>query len=75
MRVLGSLGLKHLRKEWDRIYNVRSSIFHGTRKVRDDEIAQLALETETLCGRIVLTYAESKGVQPASIATAHFPPG
>ena len=74
MRILKSLGLLHLRKEWDDIYGFRSSIFHGTMKVRDDEIAQLALDTETLCGRIILAFARSKGVQLASIAATHFPP-
>jgi len=73
MRVLDSLGLRHLRKEWDRIYRYRSGIFHGTLKLRNDEIGQLAVDAETLCGRIVLAYAQSKGVRLASIATSHFP--
>jgi hypothetical protein len=74
MRVLDTLGLRHLRKEWDRIYGYRSDIFHGTLKLRNDEIGQLALDTETLCGRIVLAYAKSKGVRLACIADTHFPP-
>ena len=30
MRILDSLGLRHLRKDWERIYHHRSGIFHGT---------------------------------------------
>jgi hypothetical protein len=73
MRVLDSLGLQHLRKEWDRIYGNRSDIFHGTLKLRPNEIGQLAMDAQTLCGRIVLAYAQSKGVRIASIAATHFP--
>jgi hypothetical protein len=73
MRVLDSIGLKHLRPEWDRIYTHRSGLFHGTLKFRKDQIDQLALDTETLCGRIVLAYAQSKGVHLPSIAATHFP--
>ena len=73
MRVLDSLGLRHLRKEWDRIYRYRSGIFHGSLKLRNDEIGQLALDAETLCGRIVLAYAQSKSVRLACIADSHFP--
>ena len=73
MRVLDSLGLRHLREEWDRIYRYRSGIFHGTLKLRNDEIAQLALDAETLCARIVLAFAQSKGVPLASIADSNFP--
>lgn len=72
MRVLNSLGLHHLRKEWDRIYQNRSGMFHGTLKLRNDEIGQLALDAETLCGRIVLAHAQSKGVKLPSIASTHF---
>jgi hypothetical protein len=73
MRVLNSLGLQHLRKEWDRIYQNRSGMFHGTLKLRNDEIGQLALDAETLCGHIILAYAQSKSVKLPSIASTHFP--
>lgn len=73
MRLLNSLGLQHLRKEWDRIYQNRSGMFHGTLKLRNDEIGQLAFEAETLCGRIVLAHAQRKGVKLPSIASTHFP--
>ncbi len=73
IRLLNSLGLQHLRKEWDRIYENRSGMFHGTLRLRNDEIGQLALDAETLCGRIVLAYAQRKGVKLPSIASTHFP--
>ena len=43
MRVLARLGLQHLRKEWDRIYGMRSGLFHGTVKLTIAETAQLVL--------------------------------
>jgi hypothetical protein len=73
MRILDSIGLQHLRKEWDHIYQSRSGIFHGSLKLRNDEIGQLAFDTETLCGRIILAYARTKGVRLASVAATHFP--
>lgn len=74
MRLLDSLGLGHLRKEWDRIYSHRSDIFHGTLKLPSGEIGQLALDAENLCGRIVIAFARSKGVRLACVADTHFPP-
>jgi hypothetical protein len=73
MRILDRLDLKHLRKEWDRIYGLRSGMFHGTSVLSDSEIATLAMEAITLCGTIVLILAESEGVQLPPIAETHFP--
>jgi hypothetical protein len=39
MRVLARLGLQHLRKEWDRIYGMRSGLFHGTVRLPEPAIA------------------------------------
>jgi hypothetical protein len=73
MRMLTRLGLKHLRKEWDRIYGMRSGLFHGTIRLAEAETAQLALDAITLCGRVILTVAESHGVKRPSISFVHFP--
>lgn len=73
MRVPDPLGLRLLRKEWERIYDHRSGIFHGTLKLRNDEITQLALDATTLCGRIVLAYAQRKvcGLRASPIPLSH----
>lgn len=73
MRVLDRLGLSQLRKEWDRIYGLRSGIFHGTASLSDSEIATLASDAISLCGRIVLALAANEGVSLPTIASAHFP--
>ena len=53
-RLLARLGLDQLRKEWDRLYGIRSGLFHGTARLSDSEINQAAMDTVTLCGRIPL---------------------
>src|SRR5690348_15601137 len=63
---------QHLRKEWDHIYRYRSNIFHGILKQRSNEIGQRVMDAQTLCGRIVLAYTQSKGVRIASIAAIRF---
>ena len=73
VRVSARLGLQHLRKEWDRVYGLRSGLFHGTAQLAENEIATLANDAITLCGRIILTLAEHDGVTLPSISDVHFP--
>jgi hypothetical protein len=73
MRVLDTLGLHHLRKDWRRLYNARSNLFHGTVQLAEHEIAELATSAMTLCGRIILTLAERDGVTLPSVTDMHFP--
>src|SRR5262245_7669671 len=61
LRVLNELELTHLQKEWDRIYGRRSGIFHGTERLSDEEIAELANHTVKLRGRVVLAVAKREG--------------
>ena len=74
MRLLSGLGLDHLRKEWDRLYSIRSGLFHGTARLSDSEINQAALDTVTLCGRIILAIVAKEGARVPSIAATHFNP-
>ena len=72
MRVLTRLGLQHLRREWDRIYSLRSGLFHGTVRLTEVETAQLTADAITLTGKIVLTVAKGSGVNLPSISFVHF---
>lgn len=72
IRILAGLGLEHLRKEWDRLYGIRSGIFHGTARPSDSELHQAALDTLTLCGQIVLAIVAKEGTNVPSIAATHF---
>jgi hypothetical protein len=72
MRLLSSLGLDHLRTEWDRLYAVRSGLFHGTDRLSDAEINNAALDTVTLCGRVILAIVAKEGARLPSIAAIHF---
>ena len=75
MRLLSGLDLiDHLRKEWDRLYSIRSGLFHGTARLSDSEINQAALDTITLCGRIILAIVAKEGARVPSIAATHFNP-
>jgi hypothetical protein len=72
MRLLSRRGLDHLRKEWDRLYGVRSGVFHGTARLSDSELNQAALDTIKLCGRIILSIVAKDGARVPSIAATHF---
>ena len=75
MRLLARLGLDQLRKEWGRLYGVRSGLFHGTTRLSDSEINQAAMDTVTLCGRIILATVANEGARIPSIAATHFNTG
>jgi hypothetical protein len=75
IRLLSGLDLDHLRKEWDRLYSVRSGLFHGTARLSDSEINQAALDTITLCGRIILAIVAKENTRVPAIAETHFSPG
>ena len=72
MRVLSRLDLNSLRKEWDRLYGLRSGLFHGTVALTEQEISQLAVDVITMCGQIVLTLVEHDGTKLPSVAAIHF---
>ena len=72
MRLLSRLSLDALRKEWDRLYGIRSGLFHGTARLSDSEINKAAHDTVTLCGRIILAIVAKEGVQLPSITATHF---
>lgn len=72
MRLLSRLGLDNLRNEWDRLYGIRSGIFHGTARLSDADIRQASLETGTLCGRIILAVLAQQGIRIPSIVETHF---
>lgn len=77
MRVLSRLELPQpelaqLRKEWDRVYSLRSQVFHGTAHLTDAEAGELAQAAITLCTRIVLAVATREGLQVPTVAETHF---
>jgi hypothetical protein len=72
MRVLSRLDLNHLRKEWDRLYGLRSGVFHGTVALTEQEIDQLATDSVSLCGRIILAIVERDGIKLPTVASVHF---
>ncbi len=71
-RLLARLGQDHLRKEWDRLYGIRSGLFHGTTRLSDAEINQAAIDTVPLCGQIILGIVGKEGARVPSIAATHF---
>ena len=63
MRVLSSLGLNDLRNEWDRLYPLRSGVFHGTADLNEHDIDQLATDIVTFSGRIILALLKRDGIK------------
>lgn len=72
MRILDKLDLRHLRKEWDRVYGLRSGLFHGTVSLSEPEIGQLAFDAVGLCGKIILALCEKNGATLPAISAVHF---
>jgi hypothetical protein len=72
MRLLSDLKLEQLRKEWDRLYGIRSGLFHGTARLPVHEINQAATDTVTLCGRVILAVVAKAGTQLPSVAGPNF---
>jgi hypothetical protein len=68
LRVLDRLNLRQLQKEWDRIYGLRSGLFHGTVRLSEPEIAELAVASISLCGRVILALAATERVRLPSIS-------
>lgn len=73
LRVLARLKLEHLKKEWDRLYAMRSGVFHGTQHLTEPEMNQLAQDSITLCGKIVIALLSQEGIEVPAIAETHFP--
>jgi hypothetical protein len=72
MRLLSENGVDHLRKEWDRLYGIRSGLFHGTARLSDGEVNQAAQDTIALCARIIFALIVKGGGSVPSIAETQF---
>jgi hypothetical protein len=55
MRLLDDLSLGQLKKEWDKLYDERSTLVHGLAPKPGADYNDLAFRTVTLCGQILLT--------------------
>jgi hypothetical protein len=55
LRLLTSLGLGDLKKEWDELYKERSTLVHGLAPKPGADYSDLAFRTVGLCGKILLT--------------------
>ena len=71
-RLLCGHDIGHLQKEWDRLYGLRSGLFHGTVPLKKHEVNQLAADTVKLCSRIILALIQQDGLKLPSVASKHF---
>ena len=72
LRILRELNLSELRKEWDRIYGLRSGLFHGTSPFNEAETNVLAADAIRLCGRIIMTVAQREGIKPPAVFVGRY---
>jgi len=72
LRVLRRLDLNELKDEWDRIYGLRSGVFHGTQNLSEPAIAQLAHDAIVFAGRVILKLLEQDGVTVPAVAGLNF---
>lgn len=68
LRLLNSLGLAHLKKDWDAIYGERSTLVHGLAPRPGVDYSDLASRSLSLCGQILLTAVATE--VPAAIRYA-----
>jgi len=54
-RLLSSLHLEHLKKDWDKLYSKRSSLVHGLAPKLGVDYSDLAHKSVGLCGQILLS--------------------
>ena len=71
-RVLCCNDLRHLQDEWDRLYDLRSDLFHGRKQLAKQEVNKLAADAVKLCCCIILTIIKQNGIRLPSIASTHF---
>lgn len=72
VRVLRHHGLGSLVAEWDRLYELRSGVIHGTSRLSEHEVAELAVSAITLCGKVILTVIQRQGTAAPQVASLHF---
>jgi hypothetical protein len=72
LRLLTRFEVSHLRKEWDRLYGIRSGIFHGTARIGNAELNSAAADTIKLCGAIVFAIISKSGGHLPSTVKTHF---
>jgi hypothetical protein len=58
LRLLASLGLSHLKKEWDSVYAERSTLVHGLAPRPGADYGDLAFRAVSVCGQILLQQIE-----------------
>jgi hypothetical protein len=54
LRLLATLGLDHLKRMWDDLYGKRSTLVHGLAPRPGSDYGELAHQTVSLCGQILL---------------------
>jgi hypothetical protein len=59
-KMLARLGMADRDDDWDRIYKLRSALFHGVRRLSQSEIISLGSEAPTLSRQIVRRYLEDQ---------------
>jgi len=55
-RLMSRLELDDQHRRWDKLYKLRSELFHGTRRLSQDEIVNLGSDANDLCRLIVRRY-------------------
>uniref|UniRef100_UPI0035C9C9DA hypothetical protein n=1 Tax=uncultured Sphingomonas sp. TaxID=158754 RepID=UPI0035C9C9DA len=59
-KMLARLGMEDRDDDWDRIYKLRSALFHGVRRLTQSEIIALGSEAPALSRQIVRRYLENQ---------------
>ena len=71
-RVLRRNDLDHLESEWDGLYDLRSDLFHGRKRLTKQEVGKLANDVVKLSCKIILALMKRNSIKVPSIANKHF---
>ena len=72
LRIFVRLDISHLKKEWDRLYAIRSGVFHGTKRLSEPEMHELAQAAMTLCGKVLIALLRRDDIPIPAISEKHY---
>lgn len=72
-RLLKTLNLDYLKKEWNKLYSERSTLFHGLQYMPRSTHQNRIYSAVSLCGRIVLTAVEREVPNATDMVDTYYP--
>ncbi len=72
IRVLRELGFADRIREWDNLYRLRSGVIHGTAKLDDGQLNELAGKSVKFAMEVIIRRLQHMGLNIPEVAKTHF---